>query len=292
MKKSKIWISILALFAIAAISVGCQTKNNSSAYDQAMTAGKTAVADKKYDKAHSEFNHAYSIKKTKEAKAYAAQASDMKQAIDAALKSHFDDGIESVTKAIDEPNGYSVLIKQAKSLNNTLNKCQENYENDIQPLQDKADEAEANSKFQDAIDAYQSILDLPYINEKYYKAIKNDAKKGIKRDKAKLKDNKPIKNSENSTSQANANNASKSVTATSKVNPNEGINKAGDHKVDGQTVSSANVSQIRSQLKSLGINPGPWSDQDIINLYRSAAANGHKTPDSITKDDVSNYLKH
>lgn len=294
-------MSILAIFAVTAIFTGCQNNSN-KAYDQAMAAGKDAVASKNYSKAESEFDHAYDLKKTDEAKAYGQQAKDVKDAIAAGEKAHYDDALTKTTAAVDKANGYSVLKHQAQDLNKTFTKCKDNYENDIQPLQEEAQSDEANNKYQDAINSYKKILALPYINGKYYKAIKKATEKSIAFDKRQMKKDDKQSDSEDTISSAtNSSKNTKSNNTKNDAKTSSSANNAGlktgeaannNREVDGQTVSMSGVGQIRGRLKELGYNSASWSDADIINMFRSAAANGHKTPDSITKQDVQNYLKH
>ena len=65
----------------------------------------------------------------------------------------------------------------------------------------------------------------------------------------------------------------------------------GDHKVKGEEVTQPTIDAIKKRMDSLGYNSSAWSPQDVINMYRKAADNGHDSVDSITKEDIQSYLK-
>lgn len=287
MKKSVIWSIIIAVIVIAGggfVFYNHESSNHTnvstSAYATQMSQGKDAAKEEKYDDAADHFNRAYELKATSEAKTYAKQAENMSDAITYAKRAHYTTALTSVQKVIDAKAGYQVLTTKGKELKTTLTKVEENYENEIQPLQDAAQKAEANKDWQKAINNYEEILELSYINGKYYQAIKKDAEASIKADKKKLKEAKENKASAKSSTSSNA----ASSSSDSRYSEN-------DHTVNGSNVSLSTQDQIRNRLKALGISPNPWSPQDLINLYRYATTQGHKTPNDITKSDVENYLK-
>lgn len=67
-----------------------------------------------------------------------------------------------------------------------------------------------------------------------------------------------------------------------------GAGAMGDHKVNGKTVASSQISQLRKKVGSLGYDSSSWSPQDLIDLYRKS---GHSDPNQITKNDIKSYLK-
>lgn len=114
------------------------------------------------------------------------------------------------------------------------------------------------------------------------------------------KENKTKKKSATASS-ASSSSASKSSSASAAQSSSSvstgtagqrGAGKMGDHTVNGKTVQSGTLAQIKQQLSSLGYDANAWSPQDMINLYRSVNQNGSKTPAQITKNDVENYLHH
>lgn len=72
----------------------------------------------------------------------------------------------------------------------------------------------------------------------------------------------------------------------------QGEGKAGDHTVNGKTVSEDTIINVKDKIKSLGFNPNAWSPQDIIDLYRFCVNRGHSDPDQITRSDVQDYLNN
>lgn len=70
-----------------------------------------------------------------------------------------------------------------------------------------------------------------------------------------------------------------------------GAGAMGDHKVKGEEVTQPTIDAIKKRMDSLGYNSNAWSPQDVINMYRKAANNGHDSVDSITKEDIQSYLK-
>ncbi len=70
-----------------------------------------------------------------------------------------------------------------------------------------------------------------------------------------------------------------------------GAGAMGDHKIKGEEVTKPTIDAIKKRMDSLGYNSSAWSPQDVINMYRKAADNGHDSVDSITKEDIESYLK-
>lgn len=99
--------------------------------------------------------------------------------------------------------------------------------------------------------------------------------------------------SQNASQSTSAQNASSSKTQEQSQadNSHQGEAQAGDHTVNGKTVSAKTISIIQERLHSLGFNPDAWSPQDVINLYRYCSQKGHSDPGQITKEDVESYLK-
>ncbi|TVV07118.1 hypothetical protein FOF68_06665 [Lactobacillus jensenii] len=292
MKKINLFISIVAVIIVAAggflfYSNKSQSTNTSisasSPYTQAMASGKENVKNEKYDAAASDFNKAYDLKHTAKAKAYANQAENMSDAITYGKRAKYTASLNSINKVINEENGYDVLISKAQTLKKVIKTAYNNYKTTIQPLLEAAQEAERKQNFQLAINNYEQVLELPYINDRYYQAIKSNTEDKLNKDKALLKK----QSSSSSSSSSMQSSSSSSSNSNSKMNGEF----SGNRTVDGKNVSSATQSEIRNRLNSLGYNASPWSPQNIINLYRYAFAQGHKTPDSITKSDVENYLK-
>ncbi|MDF7668741.1 hypothetical protein [Lactobacillus sp. ESL0703] len=286
MKKTTIWtIVAVAIIALGGgVIYGTQKSSSNqvnAAYTEAIDNGKNAVMDKDYVRASSDFAKAGKIKKTALATAYKNQADGMLTAIDAAKDGEYTDALSTINNVINEDHGYSLLIKQGQKLQSTLKDVKDNYEHELKPLFNQAKQAEQDKQYQEAVDHYQKILNLPYIDGKYYAKYKDKAQKGIDNNKDAAKDNHSTvttdKNSTNNSAAGDTGNAGKT-----------GEGAMGDHKVNGKTVGASQITQLRKQLKSLGFDPMSWSPQDLIDMYRST---GHSDPSQITKEDVQKYLK-
>ncbi|MDF7671821.1 hypothetical protein PT281_00785 [Lactobacillus sp. ESL0701] len=288
MKKTTIWtIVAVALIALGGgVIYGTQKASSNqvnAAYTEAIDNGKNAVMDKDYVRASSDFAKAGKIKETSLATAYKNQADGMLSAIADAKDGEYTDALNTVDNVIHENHGYSLLIKQGQKLKTTLKDVKDNYEHELKPLFDQAKKAEQDKQYQQAVDHYQKILNLPYIDGKYYAKYKDKAQKGIANNKEAAKDNGSSVTT--AKSQTPTNNSAIGDTGNA---GKTGEGAMGNHKVNGKTVGTSQIAQLRKKLKSLGFDPMSWSPQDLIDMYRST---GHSDPSQITKQDVQNYLK-
>lgn len=301
MKKTTIWtivaVIIIALGGGVIYATHKSSKNNNNAtYTQAMASGKNAVTAKKYPEASSDFSHAYDIKNTDEAHNYKDQSDGMTDAINSTKNGNYGDALDTVKDVIDQDGGYEVLKNQGKELRSTINDVKDNYEHEIKPLFKKAKKEEKDEQYKKAVSEYKKVLDLPYINGKYYGKYEKQAEDGIKRDKD-LTDshdesedsNKEDSSSNSSTDKSEKKESSNTDTSDSTGNAGKtGAGAMGDHKVNGKTVGSSQISQLRKKVGSLGYDSSSWSPQDLIDLYRKS---DHSDPSQITKSDVKSYLK-
>ncbi|WEV43811.1 hypothetical protein OZX56_00815 [Lactobacillus sp. ESL0684] len=293
MKKTTIW----AIVAAAVIAIGggviygtekASSNKVDAAYEKAMNSGKEAVKDQDYVAARSDFAKANEVKQTKTAQIYEKQANNMQAAVNATKDGKYSTALQKVAAVTNEDNGYSVLNKQGQKLKTTVNEVQDNYQHEIKPLLADAKKAETDSKYSEAIKQYQSILDLPYINGKYYATYKQEAEDGIKADQKASQVNNDSTTNKQST-QANTNSSS-----TNKANEDTGNagktgeGSMGDHKVHGKTVTDDQITQLRKQVGSLGFDAMSWSPQDLIDMYRKS---GRSNINQITKKDIQTYLK-
>ena len=182
MKRSKLGVAITAFF-ITFLAVGCSntSSNNSSnsgsdKYTTYMNQGKDAASSQKYETAEEKFEDAHDVKSTSESKAYADQAGDMKDAQEEIREYEFKDALGELDKAANKTNGYSVMTKQVSKLYKTIDKVQDHITNDINPLYKKAKLSYRDGDYQAAVESCDQILDLPYINSKYYKKVKKNVK--------------------------------------------------------------------------------------------------------------------
>ncbi|WEV36859.1 hypothetical protein [Lactobacillus sp. ESL0677] len=281
MKKTTIWTIVAVVIIVLGGGTIYGTQKASShqvnaAYTEAMDNGKDAVMDKDYIRASSNFAKAIKLKNTATAKVYKDQADKMLTAISATKDGEYTDALNNVNNVINANNGYALLAKQGQKLQATIKDVKDNYEHELKPLFDQAKKAEQDKQYQQAVDLYQKILDLPYIEGKYYAKYKEQAQKGIANNKDAAK--------EKGTSVATAKTTAGDTGNAGKT----GEGAMGDHKVNGKTVGASQISQLRKKLQSLGFDSMSWSPQDLIDMYRST---GHTSPSQITKQDVQKYLK-
>lgn len=182
MKRSKLGVAITAFF-ITFLAVGCSntSSNNSSnsgsdKYTTYMNQGKDAASSQQYEAAEEKFEDAHDVKATSESKTYADQAGNMKDAKEKIREYEFKDALGELDKVANKTNGYSVMTKQAAKLYKTINKVQDHIKNDINPLYKQAKISYRDGNYQSTIDSCDQILDLPYINSKYYKKVKKNVK--------------------------------------------------------------------------------------------------------------------
>ena len=306
MKKFLIWTGLIAIVIIVCggfwIYQHPSQNSSASSYSDTMEDGKALVKAKKYAKASRVFEKAYQIKSTKKARAYSTQADAMADAVSDANNYRFALAISSAKKATNQANGYHVLTSHARSLKKTLEDVKDNVDSEVKPLLTKASENEDNEEYDDALSDYQDVIDLPYINGKYYAKYLKQAQDGVKRvkklasnndqdDKQSSTNSNNKKNDDQSNSEESSSESEESSSSQSSVDNKIKNHHTGDHTVNGQTVQADTLSKIKKQLDSLGYNSSAWSPQDMINLYRSVNQDGQTKPNQITKDDVESYLK-
>lgn len=286
MKRATIWtLAIVIILAIGGVFWGVKmNKGNQqqNQYQTAMNEGKQLAQKKKYDEAANRFDQAYQLKQTTEAKAYGDQARKLDRADSDGIAGDYDQAMTQAKQAGQVDHGYQVMTKEAHNLYETLEDVQDNYEHEIKPLYEQGQTAAKHHDYSQAIDDYQRILKLPYINFKYYAHAKKQAKNALaqaKRQKAAQKDEQKADKSK----EAKTGDSGKAGTT--------GAGKMGDHTVNGKTVDASQIAAIRKQVGKLGYEPTSWSPQDLIDLYRQAASRGHKSISTISKSDVEKFLK-
>lgn len=287
MKKTTIW-TIVAVVIIAiggGVFYATQQANNNqvnASYNDAMKTGKDAVADKDYKRAITAFDKAFGIKKTDQAKAYKDQSENMLSAISSTKNGEYSTALAKTDNVINRSNGYTVLANQGRKLKSTIEEVQDNYDHEIKPIFEAAFQNETNKEYLKAADQYQRVLDLPYINDKYYEKYKEKAQKG-------LDDNKKAAEANNGDHSSRGYDSKSSSGKQDTGNAGKvGEGSMGDHTVHGKTVSNKQIVQLRKHVTKLGYDGMSWSPQDLIDLYR---ASGRAKPNQITKQDVQNYLK-
>lgn len=284
MKKTKIWtivgVVIIVLCGVFYATQKSNTNQVNASYDRAMSAGKNAVANKEYAEASAAFGKALSIKKTDQAQAYKEQSDNMTNAISSTKDGEYDDALTQASNVINKDGGYAVLASQGRNLRTTIKEVQDNYDHEIKPIFKVAAKDETDKQYIKAADQYQKVLDLPYIDGKFYAKYKKQAQKGLKNNKkAAAGDTSGIAGSEGSSSDSDLDTGNAGKT---------GEGSMGDHTVNGKTVTGTEIAQLRKRVAKFGYDAMSWSPQDLIDLYRKS---GRTSPSMITKKDVQNYLK-
>ncbi|MCH3904911.1 MAG: hypothetical protein LKE25_01935 [Lactobacillus sp.] len=279
--KKKLFAVLAALSLVFTLSACGQSKSSSSSssndarYARLMKQGKQEARDYDYDSAEETFERAQDVKNTSTARAYAEQADNMAEAKDDIKEYEFSDAKEALADAKNQTNGYSVMTDRAETLHSKISTVVRRFKRDINPLKRDAADAIDDGDYQSAIADYEEILDLPYINGKYYRKVKKQVQRLLARAQAK---------SSNQTS-------SNSSTNSAQGDPSQGNKSApAGYVVGGQTVSMSARGQIRSRLTDLGYNQAQFTDDQVVGIFNTAYNNGHQSPAEITKDDVAQYL--
>lgn len=281
MKRSKLGVAITAFF-ITFLAVGCSntsssnsSNNGSDKYTTYMNQGKDAASSQKYETAEEKFEDAHDVKATSESKAYADQAGDMKDAKEEIREYEFKDALGELDKAANKTNGYSVMTKQASKLYKTIDKVQDHITHDINPLYKQAKLSYRDNDYQAAVESCDQILDLPYVNGKYYKKVKKNVKHLRKVANAKLNgedvnddidtDNLDANDDDEATtshkqstssksSSSNSGNTNSSTTANSNQNSSNSTNTQNSNEASKQSshtnASSNNAASSNSDTTS------------------------------------------
>ncbi len=269
MKRSKLGVAITAFF-ITFLAVGCSntSSNNSSnggsdKYTTYMNQGKDAASSQKYETAEEKFEDAHDVKATSESKAYADQAGDMKDAQEEIREYEFKDALG---KAANKTNGYSVMTKQASKLYKTIDKVQDHITNDINPLYKKAKLSYRDGDYQAAVESCDQILDLPYINSKYYKKVKKNVKHLRKVANAKL--NSENVNDDIDTENLDANDDDEATTSNK---------QSSNSKSSSSNSSNTNNTSSNSNKSSSNSNSSNSQDNNAASQKSSATSSSSNT---------------
>ena len=290
MKRSKLGVAIMAFF-ITFLTVGCSntSSNNSSStgsdkYTTYMNQGKDAAASQKYETAEEKFEDAHDVKATSESKAYADQAGNMKDAQEEIREYEFKDALGELDKAANKTSGYSVMTKQAAKLYKTIDKVQDHIKNDINPLYKQAKLSYRDGDYQAAVDSCDQILDLPYINSKYYKKVKKNVKH--LRKVAKAKANGENVNDDIDTENLDANDDDEATTSNKETSSSKS-DSSNSSNTNNSTNSSSNKSAKSSDSQDNNAASQQSSSASTSNTNNSANNNTSSTNSSSTSSNDS-----
>lgn len=291
MKRSKLGVAITAFF-ITFLAVGCSntssnnsSNNSSDKYTTYMNQGKDAASSQKYETAEEKFEDAHDVKATSESKACADQAGDMKDAKEEIREYEFKDALGELDKAANKTNGYSVMTKQASKLYKTIDKVQDHITHDINPLYKQAKLSYRDSDYQAAVESCDQILDLPYINGKYYKKVKKNVKHLRKVANAKL--NGEDVNDDIDTENLDANDDDEATTSH-KQSTSSKSSSSNSSKTNSNTTSNSNQNSSNSTNTQ---NSNEASKQSShTNASSNNAANSNSNTNSSSNSDNSGMM--
>ncbi len=289
MKRSKLGIAITAFF-ITFLAVGCSntSSNNSSnsgfdKYTTYMNQGKYAASSQKYETAEEKFEDAHDVKATSESKAYADQAGDMKDAQEEIREYEFKDALGELDKAANKTNGYSVMTKQASKLYKTIDKVQDHITNDINPLYKQAKLSYRDGDYQAAVKSCDQILDLPYINSKYYKKVKKNVKHLRKVANAKL--NGENVNDDIDTDNLDANDDDEVTTSNKQTS-----NSSNSSNTDNNTSSNSNNSSSNSNSSNSQDNSAASQKSSATSSSNNTAANNNNNSNTNSSSNSNSGM--
>lgn len=300
MKKAKLLAATVALGAMlttTACSNQAAPNSNSNSYTALMSAGKKAAKAQNYDEAKEKFDQASKIKNTTEAKAYAEQAEQLDKAKTSINSYNYENSLSNLNSAIGQKGGYSVMTEQAKKLYGIAEEVQNNLDNELTPLYKKAQNALDNQDYDQAQEYATEILSQPYLDgqyKEYYTDIRTKAQNILEKAKKQSDESTDSSKSSKDKESSKSSNDESSTSSSSSEDTNSSSSSSessSSDTIDGQTVTSRTINQVRAKLDDIGANTSSWSDQDVINFMKSAADNGHTTIDSYTQSDVDSYNK-
>ncbi|KRK47822.1 hypothetical protein GPK34_06030 [Secundilactobacillus kimchicus] len=282
----KKWIWTIIVVVIVALIGGyaySSHRSMQSQYDTAMADGKSAIQDKKYSEAETDFQNALRHKSNdKTAQAYLNQTQSLVSAESNLQNGHFDVAKSDYNEAKNANNGSSVLVKRAKDGLKNLKTVQlkaDTYQQiyDSALTQNRAQQYTASNSTLDRIfnDAeakqapystvYNKAVDLRSANNK---AIKNGGD-GTPSDKVTASNSS---SSSASSSSASANSNSSSVTGLTDAEKKEAKNYKGKNEytvgkdrkeINGKTITAKQIQEGRNLITASGLEEGSFSDQDI-----------------------------
>ena len=210
----------------------------------------------------------------------------MKDAQEEIREYEFKDALGELDKAANKTNGYSVMTKQAAKLYKTINKVQDHITHDINPLYKQAKLSYRDGNYQATVESCDQILDLSYINGKYYKKVKKNVKHLRKVANAKLNgedvnddidtdnldandDDEATTSHKSTSSKSNSSNSSNTNTSSSSNQSNSNTantqnNSAASKQSSHATTSNSNANNSSNTNSSSNSNSGMRIDGQTV----------------------------
>uniref|UniRef100_UPI002583EFBC hypothetical protein n=1 Tax=uncultured Secundilactobacillus sp. TaxID=2813935 RepID=UPI002583EFBC len=303
------WIWTIIVVVIVALIGGyaySSHRSMQSQYDTAMADGKSAIQDKKYSEAETNFQEALQHKSNdKTAQTYLNQTQSLVSAESNLQNGKLDVAKADYNQAKNADNGSSVLVKRAKDALKNLKTIQlksDTYQQifDSALTQNRAQQYTASNSTLDRIfnDAetkqtyysvvYNKAVDLRSANNK---AIKNGGD-GTPSDK--VTSSSASASSNSSSSSAAASSDSSSVTGLTDAEKKAAKDYKGQNEytvgkdrkeINGKTITAKQVQEGRNLITASGLEEGSFSDQDI----RDGLIAAHKEGISYARYLQKNY---
>ncbi|MTV82236.1 hypothetical protein [Secundilactobacillus folii] len=307
--KKWIW-TIVAVVIIAVVGGVAFTSHHitQKAYTAAMTTGKKAVAKENYSVAESSFQEALRHRTNdQQAQGYLTQTQNFVAAESAMNDSEFATAKSNYTKVKNASPSIASLTNRAKTALKNLKTITVKAEL-FQQIYDQAVTQNQGQQYTESNATLDRIFKDSEAQQSYYTKIYNQAVD------LRTANNKAIKNGGDGTSAATSSSSTGTTTnsgsSTTSANPgssssssvtgltdaekqaaknykgsNEYTVPKSRTEIDGQTITAAQINSARNTLKSIGVAPGSFSDQDI----RDGMIAAHKQGISFKSYAEKNY---
>ena len=179
------------------------------------------------------------------------------------------------------------MTKQASKLYKTIDKVQDHITNDINPLYKQAKLSYRDGDYQAAVKSCDQILDLPYINSKYYKKVKKNVKHLRKVANAKL--NGENVNDDIDTDNLDANDDDE-VTTSNKQTSNSKSSSSNSNNTDNNTNSNSNNSSSNSNSSNSQDNSAVSQKSSATSSSSNTAANNNNSNTNSSSTSSSDSM--
>lgn len=296
--------TIVALAASAVLLLtasGCSNNNKTSSssdtqtYQTALTNGKQAVSDNEFAQAEGFYKMASLIKTdSPKAGAYYKQAKALTDAKQNIADLDFEKALENLKVVTTVPNGATAMNNKAKALKKSVNqtiKTRKSYSK----LYNTAKKQNAAKNFAQADAVLAQLLSEDRINQSAYADIRLDALSLKANNSAAAAQNGETTSdvpatTDSADTSANASSSSASDDTTSYASSTDATAEEQSKAAAGYSnqtgsVTSAQITKARAQLKAQGVDTAAWSDADIAQAVQNAEKDGRST---VKEGDMTN----
>ncbi|PWF99732.1 hypothetical protein [Levilactobacillus bambusae] len=287
--KKWVWAIVTAIVVLLiggyAIAVHHVTEQD---YAAAMSRGRTAVSDKKYTQAETDFENALRRKPNDQtANTYLKQTQHFVGGQSAMTNQKFESASDNFKAVKDAKHGSKTLVNRANAELKKLKTIELN-ERQYQKLYDKAKAENEAQEYAQSSNTVAELLDSSSIKQPYYQTIYDKAT-------ALRKANDQALANEQTTPTApktpvyldpNAQSASSNQEPTQGGLSQSDLNTAKSALQSSQSIPKGEIDEVRKMIDSAGGNANSMSDQDIKNAITQAT----QKQESI-QEYASKYLK-